>query len=206
MIKCPVVDAVELDRAICREATGGPGGRTKVISAGNAKEKRNKTWPVLRKTWQVMWVAKSSEDKFKDLLNFFYSRVGMAYGFLFYDWTDHDDWGNGVVLLDSDSGKYQLFKIYSDDVRPLTKPIFKPVLDTVVIYSTVDDVTTVVTDPPIDYTTGQIDWAAEDVPDGDITWTGDFLLPVRFNQDDMTFKVDPSETVVWNGISLIELI
>lgn len=196
MANAPVIDEVELDRLICREATGGPGGQTTVIKGGNAKEKRNIDFPDSVSEWQIMWVAHAQEAKFTNLVSFFRARRMRGYGFRFFDWTDHDDWGMGVVKLDANIGKYRLYKEYDDDIRPALKPIYKPISGTVELAG-VDDATA----DDIDYTTGIIEGATSEG-----TWTGQFNLPVRFDSDKMRFRVTPDLNVIWEGIPVIELI
>jgi uncharacterized protein (TIGR02217 family) len=192
----PTFDNVELDREICREATGGPEGMTTVQIGGNAKEQRNIEWPMSRGNWSVLWVARSDETKFRNLISFFEARKWRGYGFRFFDWSDYDDWGNGLVLLDTSINKYRLYKRYDDALRPVDRPIYAPIDGTValdgVANATVFD---------IDYQTGIIDAATSAG-----TWTGQFNKPARFGTDRMEFKITPDKNVVWNGVQIIELI
>lgn len=195
MAYAPDFDNVELDREICREASGGPGGLTTVINSGNAKEQRNVEWPDSLRSWNVIWVAHAEDAKFRNLINFFHARRYRAYGFRFFDWSDNSDWGYGQVLLDASIGKYRLYKVYPDVIRPTYRKVYAPIQGTITLHD-VDDATAV----NIDYTTGVIASAT-----GPGTWTGQFNIPARFDSDSMLYRITPDLNVIWNGMSVVEL-
>ena len=191
-LRIPAIDEIELPREICRSATGGYGGQTTIIVSGNAREQRNIDWPISRSLWTIMWVTRTTDPLFQSLIAFFRARYQRAYGFRFYDWADHSDWGNGKVELVD--GAYQMTKHYPDAIRPTVKNIFKPISGTVTLHS-------VTGTPVIDYTTGIVSGATSAG-----TWTGEFNIPVRFDTDAMKFTVTPDTNVIWDGVPLIELL
>lgn len=191
---------IELDRENCLEATGGPIGRTVINVAYSGKETRLVRWPTVRYSYTIQYVARATSTKFRNLLSFILARKHNAYGFRLYDWTDHDDWGNGRVALVN--GVYRLVKDYDDSINPYTRIITKPINGTVVLSG-------VGGTPVIDYTTGIVSGASSTG-----TWTGEFNVPVRFNfpegQEQAFYRVVPSGEEEFNvfvdNVPLIELL
>jgi uncharacterized protein (TIGR02217 family) len=127
----------------------------------------------------------------------------------------------GVIEGGSLTGNpYQLGKVYQDDgggrMRKISKPCSGLVTDASghtppvpVIF--VDGAPQVVTtDYAIDVTTGLVTFTAGDgagPPHGsELTWVGEFDVPVRFDADYLEFEIRSFNDVSWPSVKMIELI
>jgi uncharacterized protein (TIGR02217 family) len=199
----PVIDEVELDREICRESTGGIFGNSDVSNSKTALEQRQVNWQTLRRGWRVLWVARSNELKFEKLMAFYQARSMKRYGFRFYDWSDHDDWGCGEIIYIAENQTYQMYKVYPDEIRPAYRVIYKPIAETILVYA--DGI--LILDAYVDSETGRVRFPdGMDVSGKTLTWTGEFCIPARFDTNNFEMTITPDKNVVWNGVAVLELL
>jgi len=199
-------DEVRLPVEIERGAQGGPGFLTTVTVLNSGKEKRNSLWSVDRGEWDIGYGIDTRENALK-IRNFFMARAGKARGFRFRDWSNYTTGtGQQGVEESPDSGDttFQLQYTYTDEGGfSYTKPIYKPVNDAnFKVYldgveqgsgwalNTATGIITF-TDPP--------DYAV------DITWTGTFDLPVRFDTDRLEIIVENKNVLLTPAIPIVEL-
>jgi uncharacterized protein (TIGR02217 family) len=163
---------------------GGPEFHTTIHVLGSGFERGNIDWSADKFRGDLG--SKTVDEATKDyLVAFFRGRRGRAQAFLYKDWTDYRatdesvQWDGDLVV--------QLIKTYESGGNPYTREITKPKEGTVVIK--VDGVVTA--DYEIDYTTGIVTFGTDIAPDtdNDVTWTGEFYIPVRFDTDH--FRANP---------------
>jgi len=142
-------------------ATGGPGYKTNIVIVNSGHEKRNITWAVARASYDVSHAARTKE-KLYELIHFFRSVKGRAYGFRFKDWSDYQvSDGEGFLgdgVADGLLTSYQMIKKYETGVLSEERTINKPVQGTVTVYRNGAPVTEGAApgNVTIDYTSGLV--------------------------------------------------
>ena len=76
----------------------------------------------------------SSAAQVAELVAFFRTRMGPAYGFRIKDWTDHQALAQTLGTGDGSTRTFQLVKRYASGGEIATRTIAKPVAGTVRIY------------------------------------------------------------------------
>jgi uncharacterized protein (TIGR02217 family) len=160
---------------------------TPVRTAGGW-ETRNLNWaqPLTRVTITVGPGDRLADD-IQELLEFWHAVGGSAMGFRYKDWSDYKSCRIGntpsqhdqpLVWIAGDT--YQLTKRYTAGAQSRDRAIRKPVAGTILI----DDdgvLKTETTDYTVDYTTGIVTLNFTPVSTGDLTWGGEYDIPVRFD-------------------------
>lgn len=160
-------------------ARGGPQFSTTVVKAKSGFRKANKDWVMPLHVYDVSQCIRSNAD-FEELRAFFYNVAGQGDGFRFKDWGDYQcDRTNSSLTLISGSN-YQLNRIYARGARTFTRPIYKPVSATVIVY----DVGGTPLAATVDYTTG-----IATVTGTPAAWLGEFDVPVAFTSDVMEAEI-----------------
>jgi len=199
-------DEVRLPVEVERGAQGGPGFLTSVTVLNSGREKRNSLWSVDRGEWNIGFGIDTRENALK-IRNFFMARNGKARGFRFRDWTNYTTGTTQMGFTETpDSGDttFQLAYTYTDESGfSYTKPIFKPVDDAeFVIYL---DGVAQESGWNVDETTGIVTFASPPDYSVDITWTGTFDLPVRFDTDRLEIIVENKDVLLTPNIPIVEL-
>ena len=199
-------DETRLPIEVERGAQGGPGFLTTVTVLNSGKEKRNSLWSVDRGEWDVGFGIDTRENALK-IRNFFMARQGKARGFRFRDWSNYTTGTTqqGVAeAADSGDTTFQLEYTYTDESGfSYTKPIFKPVSDAnFVVYL---DGAAQASGWTVDTTTGIITFTNPPDYGTDITWTGTFDLPVRFNTDQLQILIENKNVLLTPNIPIVEL-
>lgn len=202
----------EFPRIIALMAVGGPNYFTNVNMGFSGYEQRNQNWVESRGEWDVQFVAKP-QSFYDPLQAFFHAAHGKANGFRLFWAADYQATGEFIGTGDDATVNFQLQKTYTFPlsqyavVRPIQKPIMSTVvdytgvslMDTVVVYVTRNGVTKVASGygfvVTVDATTGIITFstppnsAAYNSSHGQGTLadiiTADFMFdwPVRFDVD-----------------------
>lgn len=79
-------------------SSGGPGFSTDVITVSSGYETRNVNWIQARHTYDVAFGIRS-QAYLNDLVEFFQTMKGKAYGFRYKDWGDYTSSGSDTVTL-----------------------------------------------------------------------------------------------------------
>jgi hypothetical protein len=93
-------------------ATGGPEFATTVAATGAGHERRNVNWSEALGRWDVA-SGLTTQVQIDELIAFFRTRRGKAYGFRFKDWTDYQATGQQLGTGDHAQTQYQLLKHYA---------------------------------------------------------------------------------------------
>jgi len=160
-----------------------------IIERASGVERRNRNWsyPLHRYTATV---GPRVEDEIAELLELWHAVGGAALGFRFRDGVDYKSCRVNETVTATDQPlllvvgespvEYQLVKRYTWATRDQDRPIFKPVVGTILIAD--NGVTkTETTHYTVDYTTGRVSLLF--APDGPLTWGGEFDVPVRFDSE-----------------------
>lgn len=198
-------DEVRLPTDVERGATGGPGFLTNVTTLSSGRESRVSLWERERGEWDIGYGVDTRENALA-VRDFFLARRGRARGFRFRDWTNYEtgDTQQGVTE-DPDSGDttFQIAYTYEDAGGfTYTKEIKKPVADGFKVYL---DGVEQASGWTLDTTTGIITFASPPDYGVDITWTGTFDLPVRFDTDRIDIALTTREVITFPSLTIVEL-
>ena len=197
--------------AISYGAYGGSSGwSTSVVATDNGSEYRIGKWGRSLGQWVVGHNLRRAVD-WQALIALHRLTQGRFFPIRFQDWTDFTvTAGQGITVLNS-AGQIQLAKVYqlTDEISFVvykdTRPIYKPQIGTVIFANPILGVT-------LDYATGVIHGTG--VAAGTTTWTGQFDVSVRFDEDNVDFSVDQPGDVStgkasfaggWRSIRLLEV-
>lgn len=198
---------IRLPEDIERGASGGPMFNTTVNEQQSGIEQRNQNWVQPLRKWSFSF-GMDYREKYTEILNFFTTVRGRAYGFRFRDWSDFELDNEFIGVGDGTTRVYNLIKSYSfGGLNQLIRQIKKPVADGFVV--TVDDI---VQDYPSDYTvdfdTGVLTFKSGlSTPDvGEVIRVScKFDIPVRFDQDTLNIQLEYYKTGSVSTISIKEL-
>jgi uncharacterized protein (TIGR02217 family) len=197
-------DEVQFPSAIGQGATGGPGFMT-LVSANNAGyEKRLIQWSTAKASYNIGTGIKTRADM-DTVLQFFFARMGRAYGFRFKDWADYQIIGQQFAQGDGTTATFQLTKTYTSGsrsyVRTIRKPVASPVAGTTAFY--VSGVPATFT---VDWTTGLVTFTTPPAGGAAILCHyAEFDVPVRFDDDSMQAQSTNYQVGQWDRIMLVEI-
>lgn len=184
-------------------AIGGPGFSTGVAVMASGREARNGNWQYPRHSWDVSHSIKSHAD-FEVLRAFFMAAKGRLHGWRFKDWADFACAETEGVVAEITSTTFQLQKKYVSGAQVSLREIQKPVSGTVAVFVSGSPATF-----SVDATTGIVTIAA--APDAaDVTWSGEFDVPMRFDTDELRGSLvsrNPRDGILhsWESIPIIEV-
>jgi uncharacterized protein (TIGR02217 family) len=193
--------AVELDICPAYGWQGGPLARTRIRSLRNGHERRNVEADVMRHRFTLPFQNITNMDYLAELKNAHAAMYGMAHSFLVKDWTDFTATNESLGLAPSGSTPVQLVRNYPFGPVNRTRNITKPVAGAVIRQNGVVKAGTLNT------LTGLFTPTTSWTPGATLTWTGEFLVPVRFDNDFLAFSLDgrsKGEAFVNGSIELIE--
>jgi len=177
---------------ISKGGTGGPERRTDVVTLSSGYEERNSRWADSRRSYNAGYGVRGIDD-LHAVIGFFEERRGRLYGFR---WKDFADFRSGPPSMlpaagdqvigagDGATATFQIVKVYGNQWAPYKRAIAKPVAGTVTI-AVAGAVQTEGASYGVDYTTGQVTFAAAAIPVVGATITAgfEFDVPVRFDTD-----------------------
>lgn len=179
-------------------ASGGPGFATDVVTLANGVERRNMQALSARARYNVAHGVKT-KAQLDELLAFFMARRGRAEGFRFKDWMDFKAINQPLGEGDGETLNFRLTKTYAHD--GYVRPISKPVEGTVFVY--VDSAPA--EGVGIDYTTGVVTFAAPPEAGRQIHADFEFDVPVRFDTDQLSARMEDYGIYSWVDIPLVEI-
>jgi uncharacterized protein (TIGR02217 family) len=182
-------------------ATGGPEFATTVVVTGAGHEQRNVNWAEARGRWDVGSGLKN-QRQLDELIAFFRSRKGRAYGFRFKDWTDYKATGQLLGTGDGVQTQFQLVKHYPSGSVIEGRTVSKPVAGTVRIYK---DAVEQLSGWSVNVTTGLITFTAAPAAGVEINADFEFDVPVRFDSDHMAVTIETFRLHRWQQIPILEL-
>lgn len=219
-------DFIEFPRfpeSISYGATGGPGFNTNVVQIQSGFKVSNPNWDIPLYTFDVAHSLKTQDDM-NELIDFFYTAMGKAYGFRYKDWSDFycdptrgaTNESNGPI---GTATSFSLYKMYFSGSNPIRfRPIVKPVDSTLYPIGAVSPLQIFKSGQPfsdytIDYTTGIVtlktgtgagganSWLTTDT----FTWSGEFDVPCQFNTDQFNANYENYNTLTWGQIPIVEM-
>ncbi len=164
--------------------TALPGYSVTVSQTVSGRERRNRNWARPLLTFNIQ-VGPKMDEEIEELLDFWHAMGGIECGFRFKDQTDYKSCrksqtitavDQALELIPGSPGGYQLTKTYRAGARATPRPILKPVQGTILIADGGVQKTEG-SQWVLDYSTGLLTLFFS--PSGQITWGGEFDVPVR---------------------------
>lgn len=188
-------------------AVGGPAFNTSILTVSSGEEARNQNWLESRQEYDVSSGVKTEAD-YHAIDAFFRAVKGRAVGFRFKDWLDFRVALTEGVVAGLTGQTFQLQKQYESGSDESPRTIKKPIAAGFIL----KDLGTPLiptTDYVLDTTTGIITTAAPHTA-ANLTWSGEFDVPVRFDVDKLQGQIvskNPTDgfLISWDSIPLVEL-
>lgn len=188
-------DHVRLDNGfIIYGASGGGEFSTGIQTIRSGHEARNDNWSEGRGRWDY-GERKVLETELRTVINFHRARHGKARGFLWKDWGDFEDWGQGIVNADglgNGTATGQLYKKYPSGPSQDLRKIRKPVAGTITVFKN----GTALAGVTVSSTTGVVTFGSPFPTASDVlTATFQFDCAVRFDSDHLKYRFDAARVV-----------
>jgi len=191
-------------------AQGGPCFETTVVTTTAGYESRLGAWTYPLHKWDVSQGinADNTPTTHAELRAFFMTMRGKLHAFRFKDWTDFAATHTTGVVTGLTSTTFQLVKRYTSGAQSLDRKISKPIASGFELKNS-GSTLTLTTDYTLDATTGIVTTTTSKTA-ANLTWAGEFDVPVRFDVDQMTAEAlarTPTRGVLmrWAGIPLVEV-
>lgn len=154
--------------------------RTEIVEVVSGHERRGALWDMPRGKYTVDYTTLTPEEG-KELRNAFIACRGSLLSFRFKDWMDYQAEKEVLGLSSVGTNTFQLVKTYGFGGEALKRNIKKLVAGTVKVF--IDGEPIAFT---LDYNSGLLVFETG-IPGGEVTWSGEFDVPVRFIHDSMDF-------------------
>lgn len=186
-------------------AQGGPGFKTGIAVAFSGREARNGEWLYPQHAWNVSQGVNGEAD-YAALRAFFMAARGRLHAWRFKDHTDfeaaHTGDGKGIATAIT-STTFQMVKRYTSGSNTQDRIIRKPVSGTCTVLESGGAIA-----HSIDYTTGIIT-AASAPAAGNLTWAGEFDVPMRFDSDKLPGRIVSRNgadglLIEWADVEIVE--
>lgn len=208
------IPAYRLPESIERGSGFGPTFSNVIQESISGNEQRFARWTKCRGVGDLSYGILRSEDPlgdFRAILSMWRAHFGSLYPFRFRDWSDYIATDEVFGTGDGSETQFQLTVTYDPSfillgapgsllyVRDITLLATTPVIE-------VDGaVQTVTTDYTID-SSGLVTFTSPPANGKDITWTGEFDVPVRFDTDRLPVIMNESDLTDIRGIPIKEVI
>lgn len=175
---------------------GGPQFLTQVSESLSGFEQRNQLWSQPRCKFDIGGALRTSAEyvdatySINVVRNYFYSVRGRLHGFRLKDFTDYKDDAGGILGTGNGATTaFQMVKRYTTGAFTTDRQIKKPVTATIQVYK--DAVLqTLTTHYTLNSTTGVVTFVTAPANGTVLTWTGQFDVPVRFEQDNLMMRME----------------
>lgn len=200
------IETPRFPESVSYGSSGGPNFKTWVFEGHSGVEQRNIGWATSKARYDVSHAIKDKADM-DELRAWFYAMQGRAYGFRFKDWGDYELTDENIGTGDGVTAAFKIKKTYTVGANSYVRRIFKPISAgfTVKVAGVTKTATTHYT---LDTTMGIITFTVGNIPTAGqaVTVTGEFDVPVRFDNDAFTAAHEGFLMESWNSIGLVELI
>ena len=180
---------------------GGPSFQTKIYALQNGREARNGEWSIARHRYRAPY-SNITDDALDLIRSAWLTCRGRLHSFLFKDWMDFRAIDADFGVGDGSATRFVLRKVSTFGVGSYERLIREPVPGFTV---RVNGITTPVA---FDEAAREVVFAEPPASGAALSWTGEFLVRVRFDMDDLDFSVDnrSGDSYVHNGtIDLVEV-
>lgn len=182
-------------------SSGGPGYSTDVVMTVSGHEQRNSNWAHARARYNVAHGVKT-QAQLEQLIAFFRSCKGRAHGFRFKDWSDYRAVNEALGIGNGSKTQFQLVKHYESGDAGETRVVTKPVAGTVQVYV---NSALQAEGVAVNLATGIVTFSDAPASGALVTADFEFDVPVRFDTDSLSARLDDYGAYSWNDIPLVEL-
>jgi len=202
MATIPSFAEVLLPTAISYGSRGGAEYSTLVTITSAGHEQRLVTWEQSRARYNLSYGVRTPAQ-LTELISFFRAMRGKATGFRFKDHADCTATLEVFGTGDGSEDTFQLQKTYSPGGgASYVRPIKKPVGNTVRVYA---DGVEQVGNWTVNETTGLVTFTSPPADAAELTWSGEFHVPVRFYIDHLPTSFEQFEIGQADEIEVVEL-
>lgn len=165
---------------------GGPEFQTDIQSIVSGHEKRNANWAICRHKYTVPF-ENITDEAYHAIKTVFLLCRGRAHTFLHKDRTDHHATNESIGTGDGTTTTFQLSKLstLAGTTATYTRVITKPASNVVVSVGGAPDASAVV-----DASSGEVTFPTPPANGQTVSWTGDFYVHVRFDNDYLPFSLE----------------
>ena len=199
---------VRLDEDVERDAQGGPGFSTSILTLSSGFEKRNIDWERSRGQWDLSY-GLDRKARQEEVLAFFYARQGRAIGFRFKDWTDYQIGQSSpslvpqeIAVADGAQTQFQIVRRYTSGAFVFDRAITRPVAGTVRVF---EDSTEVTLSVSVNNDTGVVTFFGAPSINTSIRVLCEFDVPVRFDIDQLDLRAVRDDVFSFPSVPIIEL-
>lgn len=154
-----------------------------VIESDSGHEDRSRRWSQFLREFEVSYPmanrAGSPSDPLIEVYNAFFATGGGEDSFDFEDWRDKTATDEVFGIGDGADVTFSFVKTYTFGSASHTRRIYRPVSGTVTIDA--DGVLVNAADYTVDYELGTVTFDAAPLNAVELTWSGSFYVPVRFD-------------------------
>lgn len=178
----------------------GESFNTDVKVMRNKSESRNMQWSESQGVYTVVFDALLDEDRAK-VMKVFRTCRGRGIGFRLKNWVDYKAKNEVLGVMTENTQSFQLKITSSAGGYTTEKTIRKPVVGRVKVFADGVEVAAI-----IDYTKGIITVNA--AIGSTISWSGEYDIPVRFDNDDIHWSVDAktgNTFIMGTDVDLVEI-
>lgn len=154
-----------------------------VVESDSGHEDRARLWSQYLREYEVTYPLANRRgepsEPLIEVYNAFFATGGGEHSFDFEDWRDHDVEDGLFGIGDGSQTEFSFVKVYTFGSASHTRRIYRPVSGTVSIKA--DNITVDPGDYTVDYDLGTVTFDVAPLNAVELTWTGNFLVPVRFD-------------------------
>jgi uncharacterized protein (TIGR02217 family) len=183
-------------------ARGGPEFKTMIAAVSSGAEQRNSLWTFPLGKWDIGAGLREIKNA-EATVAFHRNQFGRAYGFRMKDPLDSACLITAGVVVGLTGTTFQLYKNYTIGAVTVSRKIAKPLASGLVLKNS-GTTLTLTTDYALDTTTGIVTTATSKTA-ANLTWSGSFDVPVRFDDDWLQLGLDPGGLINYDSIILKEL-
>ncbi len=174
----------ELDICPAYGWVGGPGFDTRIKRLKNNHERRNANASRELQNFILPFLNIEHIAYARELADFFRVCRGSLHSFKVKDWIDYAAASEPLGSAPAGSSAVQLKRVHVRGAYTYVRDITKPVLGAVIYENGTPKAGT------LDTLTGLFTPADPWTPGAAITWSGEFRIPVRFNNDQLSASID----------------
>lgn len=193
---------IEMDACPAYGWQGGPAKEVLIKRLASAREKRKPQSSLFLRTFMLPYNNIPSGEYLEEILTMFMVMDGATDSFKIKDWSDFKATNQPLGVSPAGSTPVQLSKTYVKGPKSKTRDITKPAPGAIVYQNGVPKA------GAYSVLTGLFTPTTAWTPAAILTWSGEFFVPVRFDQMSLQFSLDNrlGEEFATNGsVSLIEV-
>jgi uncharacterized protein (TIGR02217 family) len=208
------IPAYRLPERIERGSGFGPAFRNVIQEAISGNEQRFAQWTKCRGVGDLSYGLLTSSDPVGDfmaILAIWRAHFGSLYPFRFKDWSDYTATDELFGEGDGVETDFQLVKTYDPSQILLSTPgsLFSGRSISLLVGTPTIEIDGTPQTPVTDYTiggTGVVSFVDPPADESELTWSGEFDVPVRFDMDQLPVIMNEADLTAIGSIPIKEVI